>query len=77
MNKKIIGLIIAAIILGGAVWYFQDTRNMKDVAKEQEESIEQQAEETFSDDNDLFGDDVDFGDVEDAPLALDTTKAMK
>jgi hypothetical protein len=50
---------------------------MDKVHEEQEASIEEAASETFDEDNDLFDDDVDFGDVEAAPVALDTTKTEK
>ena len=76
MKKKIIfGTLI--VLIGIAIFYFRDTRDMKEVAAEQEQSIDDVTEQTLNDDNDLFNDDADFGDVEEAPLALDTTKAEK
>ena len=78
MNKKK-GIILLIVGLGivAAVFYFKDNTNTSDIHEEQEASIEETTSETLSDDNDLFSDDVDFGDVEDAPVALDTTKAEK
>jgi len=76
MKKKIIfGVLLIGIAV--AVFYFRDTRDMKEVAAEQEQSIDDVTEKTLNEGNDLFNDDVDFGDVEEAPLALDTTKAEK
>lgn len=76
MKKKIIfGILI--VLIGAAIFYFRDNRDMEEVAEEQEQSIDVVTDKTLTDDNDLFNDDADFGDVEEAPLALDTTKAEK
>ena len=77
--KKKKGIILLVVGLGivATVFYFKDNTNTDDIHKEQEASIEEVTSETLNDDNDLFGDDVDFGDVEDAHLALDTTKTEK
>lgn len=80
MNKKKKGIAImgvALVIMAITIFTFRDGRDMVEVEKAQEADIEQTAIETFKDDNDLFSDDVDFGDVEVAPLALDTTKTEK
>jgi hypothetical protein len=80
MNKKKKGILImvgALIIMAITVYTFKDGRDMAEVEKAQEADIEQTALETLNEDNDLFSDDVDFGDVEVAPLALDTTKTEK
>jgi len=80
MNKSKKGMLIMAlsvIVIMVVVYMFKDDRNMAEVEKEQEADIEQVASETLNEDNDLFSDDVDFGDVEVAPLALDTTKSEK
>lgn len=77
MNKKVVGLIVGVAVIGAAVFYYQDSRSMDAVHEEQEASIEEAASETFDEGNDLFSDDVDFGDIEAAPVALDTTKAEK
>lgn len=50
---------------------------MEEVDEAQQADIEEAASETLNEENDLFNDDVDFGDVEEAHLALDTTKAEK
>ena len=71
------GVIVGVAVLGAAVFYYQDDRSMDEVHEEQEASIEEATSETFDKNNDLFSDDVDFGDVEAAPVALDTTKAEK
>ena len=68
---------IALVIMVVTIYMLRDGRDMVEVEKAQEADIEQIASETLNDENDLFGDDVDFGDVEIAPLALDTTKAEK
>ncbi len=77
MNKKLIGLVVGVAVLGTAVFYYQDGRSMNVVHEEQEASIEEAASETFDENNDLFSDDADFGDVEAATVAIDTTKAEK
>lgn len=70
-------MVGALIIMAITVYTFKDGRDMAEVEKAQEADIEQTALETLNEDNDLFSDDVDFGDVEVAPLALDTTKTEK
>jgi len=70
-------MALSVIVIMVVVYMFKDDRNMAEVEKEQEADIEQVASETLNEDNDLFSDDVDFGDVEVAPLALDTTKSEK
>ena len=77
MKKKLIIGIVGLAVIGAAVFYYQDSRSMDAVHEEQEESIEEAATETFDEDNDLFSDDIDFGDIEAAPVALDTNKAEK
>jgi hypothetical protein len=77
MKKKGIILLVVGLGIVAAVFFLRDTRNTEEVHKEQEASIEEATEETLSDENDLFGDDADFGDIEMAPTALDTTKAEK
>ena len=77
MNKKKGILLVLGLGVIVAVFYLKDSANTDDIHDEQEASIEETTSETLSDDNDLFGDDVDFGDVEAAPIALDTSKAEK
>ncbi len=77
MNKKVMGLIVGVAVLAAAIFYYQDSRSMDKVHEEQEASIEEAASETFDENNDLFSDDADFGDVEAATVAIDTTKAEK
>lgn len=80
MNKKNKGMLImkvALVVMAITIYTFKDNRDMVEVEKYQEADIEESASETFNVDNDLFSDDVDFGNVEVAPLALDTTKAEK
>lgn len=76
-NKKGIILLILGLGIVTAVFYFKDDTNTDEIHEEQEASIEETTSETLNDDNDLFGDDADFGDVEAAPVALDTTKTEK
>ena len=73
--KKGIILLGLGLAIVAAVFYFKDSSNMDEVHEEQEASIEETTSETLSEENDLFSDDADFGDVEAAPVALDTTKA--
>jgi|GEM_PF-2433265 len=80
MNKSKKGMLmmaLSAVVIMVVVYMFKDDRDMTEVEKAQEADIEQVASETLSEDNDLFSDDVDFGDIEVAPLALDTTKSEK
>jgi hypothetical protein len=77
MKKKGIILLIIGLGVLAAVFFLRDTTDTAEVKKEQEASIEEATEEVLNEDNDLFGDEVDFGDIEEAPLALDTTKAEK
>jgi len=80
MDKKKKGMLLIAIsmvVLAVAVFMMRDTTDMAEVEKAQDANIEAVTSEVLTDDNDLFSDDVDFGDVEIAPLALDTTKAEK
>ncbi len=74
-KKHLIILAILSVVVFGAIYYFKDTRDMSEVAAEQEESIKEAAEKLEN--NDLFNDDATFEDVIEAPLALDTTKAEK
>lgn len=77
-NKKFLFLGFFALLLVGAIFYFRDNRDMNEVEKEHNESAEASAEKQVEKlNNDTFGDDIDFDDIEEAPLALDTTKAEK
>jgi hypothetical protein len=76
-KKKGIILLVIGLGIAVAVFFFRDSTNTEDIHNKQEASIEETTRETLSDDNDLFSDDADFGDVEAAPVALDTTKAEK
>ena len=77
-NKKLIFLGVFTLLIVGAIFYYRDTTDMNEVAKEAEKSAEQSAEKSIDKLNDdTFGDDIDFDDIEEAPLALDTTKAEK
>lgn len=75
MKKKIILLVVVLGIVA-AVFFLRDTTSTDEIHKEQEASIEE-ATKVLDDDNDLFSDDADFGNVEAAPVALDTTKTEK
>ncbi len=80
MNKKKKGMILiiaSLVIMSLTIFVMRDDRDMAEIEKAQEVDIEQTAAETLNEDNDLFNDDVDFGDIEIAPLALDTTKTEK
>ena len=80
MNKKkkgMILIIVSLVIMAVTIFMMRDDRNMEEVEKAQDADIEQTATEILNDANDLFNDDIDFGDVEVAPLALDTTKSEK
>lgn len=80
MNKKrkgMLAIVLLVVAIAVTVFIFKDSRDMAEVEKAQDADIEKTASETLNEDNDLFSDDVDFGDVEIAPLALDTTKAEK
>lgn len=70
MIKKGMVLGFAALVLMAC-----DNRNMEEVQKEQEQSIEKSTDEILNDDT--FGDDIDMDDVEDVTLAIDTTKVEK
>ena len=76
-KKGVLIMVIALVVMAITVYTFRDGRDMAEVEKAQEADIEQAASETLNEDNDLFSDDVDFGDIEVAPLALDTTKSEK
>ena len=77
-NKKFLFLGIFALLLVGAIFFFKDNRDMSEVEKEHNESAEASAKEQINKLNDdTFGDDIDIDDIEEAPLALDTTKAEK
>ena len=80
MNKKrkgMLAIVLLVVAIAVTVFIFKDSRDMAEVEKAQDADIEKTASETLNEDNDLFSDDVDFGDVEIVPLALDTTKAEK
>jgi predicted RND superfamily exporter protein len=77
-NKKFIFLGVIAILILGAIFYFKDNTDVNKVEKETNESAEASAKKQIEKlNNDAFGDDIDFDDIEEAPLALDTTKAEK
>jgi hypothetical protein len=77
-KKKIIFLVAIASLIVGAIFYFKDTTDMDKVEKETNKSAEVSAEKQIDKLNDdSFGDDIDFDAIEEAPLALDTTKAEK
>ncbi|MGV6860608.1 MAG: hypothetical protein ACWA41_02495 [Putridiphycobacter sp.] len=75
-KNKFLFLGIFALLIVGAIFYFRDTHEIN------EEEIEQSIEETTSSsiedlNDDTFGDDFDESEIEEAPLALDTTKVEK
>jgi len=77
-NKKLIFLGVLALLIVGAIFFFRDTTDMNKVANDAEKSAKESAEKSIDKLNDdTFGDDIDFDDIEEAPLALDTTKAEK
>ena len=76
-NKKILIVIAVVSVVMIALFFLKDRTDTTQVQAEQDASIEEKATEVLNENNDLFSDDVDFGDVEIAPLALDTTKAEK
>lgn len=77
-NKKLIVLGVLVLLIAGAIFYFKDNTDMKKVEQEANESAEKSANKQIDKLNDdAFGDDIDFDDIEEAPLALDTNKAEK
>lgn len=80
MDKKKKGMLLivtSLVIITITIFSLRDSSDMAEVEKAQDADIEKTAAETLNEENDLFGDDVDFGEVEEAQLALDTTKAEK
>ena len=71
MKKKGLWIIATVlIVLVAVVFYFKDSRNMKDVEKAQLESAADSADSKL----DLLNEDFDFdeSEIEDAGLAFDT-----
>ena len=71
MKKKGLWIIATVlIVLVAVVFYFKDSRNMKDVEKAQLESAADSADSKL----DLLNEDFDFdeSEIEDADLAFDT-----
>jgi hypothetical protein len=76
-NKKIIFLGIVAVLIIGAVFYLKDNSAPIDTQKV-ESSINESTNDAIDELNDdSFGDDINFDDIEEAPLAIDTTKPEK
>lgn len=75
-NKRLVFLGVFTVLIVGAIFFLRDTSEVNE--KEMENSINQRANESINQLNDdTFGDDINFDDIEEAPLALDTTKAEK